>query len=238
MLLVAGIAANAQSGSIGLTARLGYNIGAYAPLGIPATITSIDAFHLTPSPQVGVDIAIPLSDQWGVASGLRFENKAMDVAITAKGYHMVMSRGGEGLEGLFTGHVVQHSTGWMLSLPVYATFDPCPKLRLKAGPFASLLVKKEFSGIASDGYIREGGATGPKITIGSTSDTWATYDFSADMRGFQWGIAIGADWQVLPKIGIYLDMSMGLRGIFPADFTAVEQTLYPIYGTLGVFYRL
>lgn len=29
-----------------------------------------------------------------------------------------------------------------------------------------------------------------------------------------------------------------LTGIFPSDFKTVEQALYPVYGTIGVFYRL
>lgn len=49
---------------------------------------------------------------------------------------------------------------------------------------------------------------------------------------------LGADWQALPRLGFSLDLSMGFTGLFPADFSTVEQTLYPLYGTLGVCYEL
>jgi hypothetical protein len=39
-------------------------------------------------------------------------------------------------------------------------------------------------------------------------------------------------------IGMSADLNWGLTGIFPSDFKTVEQTLYPVYGTIGVFYRL
>ena len=39
-------------------------------------------------------------------------------------------------------------------------------------------------------------------------------------------------------IGVSADLNWGLTGIFPSDFKTVEQTLYPVYGTIGVFYRL
>jgi hypothetical protein len=58
------------------------------------------------------------------------------------------------------------------------------------------------------------------------------------MRRFQTGIAIGADWQVYKALGLSLDLNWGLNGIFRKDFDTVEQTLYPIYATIGVFYRL
>ena len=38
--------------------------------------------------------------------------------------------------------------------------------------------------------------------------------------------------------GLYADISWGLTGIFKADFKTIEQTLYPIYGTIGVTYRI
>lgn len=39
-------------------------------------------------------------------------------------------------------------------------------------------------------------------------------------------------------LGVSADLNWGLTGIFPGDFKTVEQTLYPVYGTIGVFYRL
>ena len=229
--------AGAPDGALALKARIGYSIGGTAPIGIPATIRSIDAFRLCPSLMAGADVNVPLHNHWGLLTGLRIENKAMDTEVTTKGYRMEVVKGDNKIEGLFTGHVKQEVTQWMLTLPVMATYEPCQKLMLKAGPYLSLLVDKDFSGIASDGYLRQGDPTGPRVNMGNKEGEWATYDFSDDMRNLQMGVAAGADWQLHSHFGLSADLNWGLTGIFKSDFKTVEQTLYPIYGTLGAYWR-
>ena len=51
-------------------------------------------------------------------------------------------------------------------------------------------------------------------------------------------IVLGLDWQFHNRFGLSADLNWGLTGIFPSDFKTVEQALYPVYGTIGVFYRL
>ena len=126
----------------------------------------------------------------------------------------------------------------MLTVPVQATFTLSRKVTLKGGPYVSFLLSKGFNGIASDGYLRKDTPTGPKILMGDREGEWATYNFDDDMRSLQFGIGIGADWQLHKRIGLSADLNWGLTGIFPGDFKTVEQTLYPIYGTIGVLYRL
>ena len=84
MLLPAHAMAGDFLNNLNLKARAGYSIGGTAPLGIPATIRSLDAFRLTPSFMAGMDAMLPLGGNWGMAVGLRFENKAMDGEITTK----------------------------------------------------------------------------------------------------------------------------------------------------------
>ena len=151
---------------------------------------------------------------------------------------MEMRHGTESIEGVFTGHVGQQISMLMLTLPVCATYTISPKLELRAGVYGSLLLNNKFTGVASDGYIRRGGPTGPKIIIGDSPEAQATYDFSDDMRKLQAGATVGVDWLPLPRLGFSLDLSVGFTGIFKADFKTVEQTLYPIYGTIGVFYKI
>ena len=220
-----------------LKARIGYNIGATTPIGIPATIRSIEAFRLTPSFMAGADVMMPLCSKWGIATGLRFENKAMNADAMTKGYRTELVKGDSKVEGLFTGLVKQKVTEWMFTVPVKATYQVSPKVTLSAGPYISLLISKDFSGIASDGYLRQGDPTGPKIIIGNKEGEWATYDFSDEMRNFQVGIAAGVDWQLYQNFGLSADVNWGLSGIFKSDFKTVEQSLYPVYGTIGVFYK-
>ena len=224
--------------SLQLRIRAGYSIGATTPIPLPETIRRIDGYRLTPSFMVGFDAMLPLKGKWGIALGLHFENKGMEGDVTTKAYHMELVKGDSRIEGLFTGHVKQKVTQWMLTIPLQATLQLGRKVTLKGGPYMSVLLSSDFSGIASDGYLRQGDPTGAKILMGSKEDEWASYDFSDEMRRMQFGIGIGADWQVYRRLGVSADLNWGLTGIFPGDFKTVEQSLYPIYGTIGIFYRL
>ena len=231
----------AQAGtldSLQLKARAGYSIGGTTPIPLPETIRSLDSYSLTPSFMVGIDAMLPLTQQWGIMAGLRFENKGMKADVTTKAYFMEVTKGDQKMAGLFTGHVEQEVKQWMLTVPVQATLTLSRKVMLKGGPYVSFLLDKGFSGIASDGYLRIDTPTGPKILMGNREGEWATYNFDDDSRSLQFGIDIGVDWQVSKRLGVSADLNWGLTGIFPSDFKTVEQTLYPVYGTIGVFYRL
>ena len=80
--------------------------------------------------------------------------------------------------------------------------------------------------------------TGEKIMIGHDEDSRGTYDFSDNMRRFQLGIGAGADWTFSHRWGAYADLQWGVTGVHESSFKTIEQTLYPIFGTLGVTYRL
>jgi hypothetical protein len=235
------VGSSAEAGtldSLQLKARVGYNIGGTTPIPLPETIRSIDSYSLTPSFMVGFDAMLPLTQQWGIMTGLRLENKGMKATVTTKAYFMEVVKGDQKMSGLFTGRVEQEVKQWMLTVPVQATFTLSHRVMLKGGPYVSFLLSKGFSGIASDGYLRKDSPTGPKILMGNREGEWATYDFDNDMRGVQFGVGIGVDWRVYKCLGVSADLNWGLTGIFPSDFKTVEQTLYPVYGTIGVFYRL
>ena len=126
----------------------------------------------------------------------------------------------------------------MLTLPVQLSYRLSETVQLNAGPYLSYLIDKEFSGYVYDGYLRQGDPTGPKVTMGVEENERATYEFNDDMRDLQFGVAVGADWQVAKQFGVFADLNWGLNGIFKSDFKTVEQTLFPIYGTIGVSYRI
>ena len=74
--------------------RAGYNIGGTMPMGMPASIRSLDAYRPTLSVMLGLGVYKPLTDKWGLTTGLRLENKGMDIDATVKNYHMRIVRGG------------------------------------------------------------------------------------------------------------------------------------------------
>ena len=237
-LLVGSQAQAVTPDSLQLKARVGYNIGGTSPIPLPETIRSLESYSLTPSFMVGFDAMMPLTQQWGIMAGLRFENKGMKAAVNTKAYFMEVVKGDQKMAGLFTGHVEQEVKQWMLTIPVQATLQLSNKVMLKGGPYVSFLLNKNFSGIASDGYLRKDTPTGAKILMGNKEGEWATYDFSDDMRTCQMGVTVGVDWAFYRRWGLSADLSWGLTGIHHSDFKTVEQTLYPIYGTIGVFYRI
>ena len=160
------VQANNFSDRVQVKVRAGYSIGATAPIGIPATIRSIESYRLTPNLMLGADVVLPFSEKWGVTTGLHFENKGLDGEITTKGYRMKVRMDESELEGYFTGHVRQKVRQWMLTLPIEATLQLSNKLQLRGGPYVSVLTNRDFSGYAFSGYLRVDDPTGARVDMG------------------------------------------------------------------------
>ena len=77
-----------------------------------------------------------------------------------------------------------------------------------------------------------------KVELGNTEGERGEYDFSGDMRNWQFGIDVGADWYFSKRWGGYAGLTWGLSEIFKKNFTVLDQSLYPIYGTIGLIYQL
>ena len=147
--------------------HIGYHIGGTAPVGLPASIRTLHSYTLQPNFVLGVDAHHSISGKWGFLGGLHFENKAMRTDAGVKGYHMKIVRGGEELEGVFTGDVVTKVDMSLITVPLQITYDLNPQVRLKLGPYVSYVSASKFDGWAYDGYLRrqeEGHEKGdPKI---------------------------------------------------------------------------
>ena len=182
-------------------ARAAYNLGGTAPIGMPSTIRKMNSYSLRPNFMLGVDAFHPFNDRWGIMFGLHFENKGMKVDATVKNYHMKMVQGGESIEGMFTGRVMTQVDQSLGTIPVQATYDLSDKVRLKLGPYFSYVSSHKFSGYAYDGYLREGSPTGPKIELGNDANSRGDFDFSGDMRNWQFGIdsSSAALWAVCSR---------------------------------------
>ena len=225
-------------GDLRYMVRLGYVLGGTAPVGMPATIRSLDKFTPTNNTLLGLDAYKPLTDKWGLQAGFHYQNKGMKTDAKVKGYSMEMRRGDETLSGLFTGNVVTEVSEWMVTLPLQAAYNVSPKLRLKFGPYFSYVLSNNFSGYAYDGYLRVGDPTGDKVELGHVEGERGDYDFTEDLRHWQFGLDLGADWFFSNHFGAYAGLSWGLTNIFRKDFHVIEQSLYPIYGSIGLTYKL
>lgn len=219
-------------------ARIGYNLGGTAPIGMPATIRTLHSYTLQPNLLLGIDAHYPLDNKWGLMFGLHFEGKGMKIDAGVKNYHMTMVKGGEQLDGVFTGNVITKVDQSLATIPVQATYDVTEKIRLKLGPYFSYVTSHKFEGSAYDGYLRQGDPTGPKVELGHEDGERGEYDFSGDMRNWQFGIDVGADWNFSKRWGGYVGLTWGLSEVFKKDFHVIEQSMYPIYGTIGLSYQL
>lgn len=218
--------------------RLGYNIGGTMPLGMPATIRGLNSYNPKANFTAALDAYKPLPRHWGMMAGFHFQKKAMGTDARVMHYSMEMRKAGESLSGLFTGNVVTNTDQWTVTLPLQATYDVSRKVRLKFGPYFAYALSNSFTGYAYDGYLREGDPTGQKVELGHDEGERGDYDFSEDMRHWQFGFDLGADWYFSRRFGAYADVQWGLTGVFKKDFKTIEQTMYPIYATLGVCYKL
>lgn len=211
----------------------GVSLGGTSPLPIPAEIRNIDSYKPTLCIQLEGAAQKKFDNHWGMMVGLRFENKGMETDATVKNYHMeaVNVDGSGTVIGAFTGHVKTAVDLNYLSLPLLATYTFNDRWQVMAGPYFSWMMKGDFTGAAYDGYIRDQDPTGEKAAV-----TMATYDFSKDLRRFQWGVQVGGEFKAYKHLSVTANLQWGLNSIFPSDFGSVTFSLSPIYGTLGFNY--
>lgn len=218
--------------------RLGWSVGGTMPIGMPASIRSLESYNLKPNFQVAADYEYRFTEHLGVEAGLKLEYKGLKTDAGVKAYQMSMVKDGEEISGYFTGNVVTDT--WMLqaAVPVQFAYRFNDKVKVKAGPYVALGILDRFEGYAYDGYLRQNTPTGAKINLGSSVEERGSYDFRDDMRPVTWGIDLGVDWYAWQNIGLYADLSWGTQSVFKSSFTTIEQSMYPIYGTVGVVFNI
>lgn len=224
--------------SIRYDVRIGYNIGGTAPVDMPASIRKLNKYKLQPNFVIAIGAKHHLSGRWGLMSGFRFENKNMEIDATVKNYFVDIVMGGQSLSGIYCGHNATKVKQFMITIPLYVTFNITDDLSIHAGPYASLLLSKEFSGCVYNGHLRVDRPTGPKVEMGGKDGAHGVFDFSDHMRRMQYGVTAGADWQFSKEWGVYGEVNWGFTGIHQSDFKTVDPTLYPIFGSFGMIYKL
>lgn len=242
----------------GFIARVGYNIGATAPLPIPAEIRGIKGFAPRGGVHFGIEGYKMIGPRWGLVLGMYASWEGFYTKADVMNYYMEISIGTDKMKGWFTGCNETNVETFGLSIPVMATFRMGPRWNVSMGPYFSFWFKKDFHGsvYAADkgvfdennaiGYLRVNddknpGPIGQKIDFAPNSDTdkkkTATYDFSESMRTFTCGIELVFDWKAMKHLNVFGKLNWGLMGAFPDDFEPVQFPMYPIHGTFGVAYR-
>lgn len=218
--------------------KAGINIGGMSPLPLPAEIRSIDSYSPELSLTLGAEITKWFSTKrnWGLTLGIILENKAMRTKATVKNYGMsIIGDGGEQVSGRWTGGVQTKVRNSYLTFPILAKYKLSPRWKLKGGTFLSYVLTKNFSGYVYEGYLRENDPTGPKVEF--TDGNIATYDFSDDLKNFQWGLVFGGEWKALKHLNVFADLNWGLNDIFKKDFDTVTFKMSAIYLNIGFGYN-
>ncbi|NDV59136.1 porin family protein [Bacteroides sp. 519] len=215
--------------------KAGFNIGGTAPIPLPEEIRAIKSY----SPQLALSIegAVTkwINADWGIQTGVRLETKSMSTNARVKNYSIELSVAGEPpLVGRWTGNVKTDVNNTYLTIPLLAKYKLASRWELQGGAFFSYLLDGDFSGHVYNGYLRDGDPTGTKVEF--TGDDTATYEFSDDLRKFQWGAQVGADWKAFKHLTVNANLTWGFRDIFKSNFKTITFAMYPIYLNVGFGY--
>lgn len=217
--------------------KAGFNVGGTSPLPLPEEIRAITGFkpNINLAIEGNVTKWIDVKKKWGIMLGLRLENKGMETKADVKNYGMeIIGDGGEHLSGNWTGKVKTKFRGSYFTVPLLGVYQLSSRVKLSAGPYVSLLTSGDFNGYVSDGYLRKGDPTGTKVEF--KDDNTAPYDFSKDLRKFQWGVQAGVNWRAFKRLTVHGDLTWGLNNIFNSDFKTITFNMYPIYLNAGFGY--
>lgn len=214
--------------------KLGDNIGAATPLSIPVEIREIKAFNPHFNPSAEVAAALRLGTSWSLNMGVRVEQMSMTTCARVKTYSTEIVRDDSHLSGVWTGDVETRFSAAALTVPVSVGLSLGSVTTLRAGFYGSFLMHREFGGNVYEGYLRQGDPTGPKIVF--EGDDSASYEFNDDLRQWQWGAMLAADFTICHHILLSAQLSYGFMNIFRSDFKTVSFAMHPIFGNLSVGY--
>ncbi|QCX53285.1 porin family protein [Elizabethkingia sp. JS20170427COW] len=217
--------------------RANFSIGGATPLGIPQEIRKIESYN--PTLALGLEANatkwISTDKKWGVRVGAKVESKGMKTKAQVKSYLTKIEQNNQSVKGYFTGLVQTDVKNTYVSFPISAVYRLSPKWNFYGGLYFSGLIDKSFDGYVTDGHFRQGTPVGPKIIFENGSQ--ASYDFSEEVRKFQWGMQLGAEWTMKKHFVLFPEVSYGFNGILNPDFDAISFNMHNIYLNLGFGYK-
>ncbi|MDR1055675.1 MAG: PorT family protein [Prevotellaceae bacterium] len=218
----------------------GFNFGATAPMPIPEEVRKVEAWWPQFGAQLGYNILMRGTGNWGIGSGIMLDYKGMGVRDKVKYMHTIVDINTDDnqgkFEGYFTGRnqtIVKNS---YVTIPVYLTYYLKEKWRFRLGGYASYLFSSEFSGKVWDGYIRVDDYTGEKILIPEYQP--AFFNFGDKLRSFDFGVIGGSEYKLNYRFGIFTNISYGITSIFQSSFKGVGFKMHNLYATIGMTYTL
>lgn len=223
-----------------LNVRGGYSIGGTMPMGFPAEMRGLNSFAPKLNYRFGVDVERRFNEEWGLQGGVYFERKGFKGDISIRQYGVILEQGGERIHGPYTGNVVVNIIQTGFTVPVQVTWWANEQVKLKFGPYVSLITDRNFNGYAYNGYLRRGEVRGDLVNVGDDETSRGYFSgelFSDGLNRFQWGLNLGCDYYFAQHWGVFGDLSYGVNSAFKKDFETVTMGLHPLYFTVGVTYK-
>lgn len=214
-----------------------FAIGGSMPLGLPQEIRKIESYN--PGLQLGLGVQATkwlCNDQdWGVRLGARVQAKGMTTEARVKNYFTEVIQDNSIISGYYTGLVNTEVKNTYVVIPVSVVKSLSERWSIYGGLNVSFLIDNGFTGYVSDGYLREGKPTGVKIPF--EGEGRGPYDFSNEIRTFQWGSQIGGEYSLNKNFNIFANLEYDFNDVFKKDFSAITFTMHNIYLNIGFGYK-
>ena len=217
--------------------KANFSLGGSTPLGIPREIREIKNYNPTLVLGLEADATkwISKDKNWGVRVGIRMEQKGMKTNASVKNYFTEVIQQDEKIKGYFTGTVETDIKNTYITMPISVVYKLSPKWRLYGVVYTGILINKNFSGYVYEGYLHQDTPIGTKVTF--ENDARANYNFSNELRLFQWGAQLGAEWYLNKYFILFPELNYGINGIFKSNFNSISFTMHNIYLNLGFGYK-
>lgn len=217
--------------------KAGVNIGGATPIPIPEEVREVKGFSPKFNGTVEATVTkwLGKAQAWGVSAGLRIEEKGMTSDARVKNYSLEILNEGSRVAGRWTGDVETNYNSTLLTLPVTANYRFNSRWKVRAGMYVSYRMDGDFSGVVSNGYLREGSPIGEKVVFADGKST--TYDFGSDLRRVLYGVQIGGTWRAFRHFTVNADLTWNVNDIFKSDFKTITFNMYPVYLNVGFGYR-
>jgi len=215
----------------------GFNLGATAPSSMPDEVRKIEAWWPQFATQLGYNIIYHTESKWSVGTGILLDNKGMGTKVKAKYVHTRVEYQGDILTGYFVGMNKTEVKSSYVTIPLYAMYSINDKWRVRAGGYAAYAYSATFRGDVYDGYLRVDDPTGTKIEFEEGGNK-ASFDFSDDVRTFDFGLIFGGEMKVNHKFNIFGNLNWGLQPIFSKKKRVMDFDMYNIYFSVGLAYKL
>ncbi len=221
-----------KSQSIDYKIKFGVNTGASTPIPISNRLSNF-SWKPTFCPFTEINLAFFNKDSWGFSTGAKIEYKGMDISANVYQLYTEVEIDNLLTKGYFTGSNETFLKVGYFTIPLCINYNLSNFCNFNLGTYASIKLAGEFKGAVKKGYIRVGEPTGERTDVEINE-----FDFSDEIRTFNFGIIGGFCKHITKKIYFDLQLNWAVNDLLNANFTGISYDLYNVYASIGVCYKL